>query len=87
MFVLNRGRPIGSDQVERAEGRFSQVGRLAFDHLNGHDAERPDVYFTAVFFARDNFGRHPVGCADHGCAFVVRFIDLGAESEIGWKFC
>jgi hypothetical protein len=33
----------------------------------------------------DDFGRHPVGCADHGGALGALFGQLGTETEIGWE--
>ena len=53
---------------------------------DGHDAEGPDVDFGTVLFARDDFGRHPVRCADHRRALCVRRVaDLRAETKVGCK--
>lgn len=82
VLLLDRRGAVGRDQIERAQRRLGQVWRLAFYHLNGHDAQTPDVDLAAVFFACNNLGSHPVWCADHGRALHVGFIDLGAEAEI-----
>lgn len=83
-LILDRRRSVGGDEPQGAQRRLGEVRRLAFDHLDGHDAEGPDVDFATVLFARDDFGGHPVGGADHGGALVVGFVDLGAEAEVGW---
>ena len=80
--LLEAGRAVRSDQVKCLERFFVQVWRFGLDHLDCHDAERPDVDLAAVFFLLDDFGRHPVGCADHGCALVALFSELGAEAKI-----
>ena len=81
-LILDRGGPIRRDEPERAQRGLGQVRGLAFDHLDGHDAERPDVDFAAIFLARDDLGGHPIGGPDHGRALVVGFVDLGAEAEV-----
>ena len=50
---------------------------------DGHDAEGPDVDFGTVLFARDDFGRHPVRCANQRRALRLLVRELGAEAEIG----
>lgn len=81
--LLEPGRAVGGDEVQRLERLLVQVRRLRLNHLNRHDAERPNVDFAAVFLLLDHLGRHPVRCADHGCAFGALFRQLGAEAEIG----
>jgi hypothetical protein len=83
VLLLDSRRTISRDQIERAQRRFGQVWWLALNHLDGHDAQTPDVDLAAIFFACDNLRSHPVWRADHGCAFHVGLIDLGAEAEIG----
>lgn len=83
VLLLDCRCAVGRDQIERAQWRLGQVGWLALDHLNGHDAQAPNVDLAAVLLARDNFGCHPVRRADHGGALHVRFVDLRAEAEIG----
>ncbi len=82
--ILNLRCPVRRDQEQRSERTLIQVWGLALDHLNGHDTQRPNIDLAAVFLARYDFGRHPVGCANHGCAFSVGLVDLSAESEVGW---
>lgn len=82
MLFFDSGRAVRCDQIKRAQWRLGQVWWLALDHLNGHDAQTPDVDFTAVLLACHDLGSHPVGCADHGCALHVGLVDLSAESEI-----
>lgn len=79
--------PVGGDEVECFEGFLVEVGGFGFDHLDGHDAKGPDVDFGAVFFLLDDFGRHPVGGADHGCAFGFCFGEFGAEAKVSWGMC
>jgi len=76
-------RAVCGDEVEGFKRFFVQVGGFGLDHLNGHDAERPDVDFRAVFFLLDHFGRHPVGGANHGGALALGFGELSAETEVG----
>ena len=71
------------DEVEGFEWFFVEVRGFGLDHFDGHDAEGPDVDFWSVFFLLDDFGGHPVGCADHGGALAFGFGELGAETEIG----
>ena len=80
--VLKSGRAIRRDEEECFEGLFVEIGGFGLDHLDGHDSERPDVDFGTVFFLLDDFGRHPVGGADHGGAFGFGFRELGAEAEV-----
>ena len=80
---LEAGRAVSRDEVESLERFFVQVRGFGLDHLNGHDAERPDVDFGAVFFLLDDFRRHPVRGSDHCGAFALGFGKFGAETEIG----
>ena len=82
--VLELRRAVGRDQEERFEGFFVEVGRFRLDQLDGHDAERPDVDFAAVFLLLDDFGRHPIRCADHGGALGFRVGEFGAEAKVGY---
>jgi hypothetical protein len=43
LLVLDVGLSVGGDQVQRPQRIFVQVRWFAFDHLDGHDAQRPDV--------------------------------------------
>jgi len=81
--LLQPGRAIRRNQVQRLQRLLVQVRRLGLDHLDGHDAEGPDVDFAAVLLLLDDFGRHPIGRADHGGALVALLGELGAEAEVG----
>lgn len=74
---------IRRDQVKRLQGLLVQVRGFGLDHLDGHDAQRPDVDFTAVFLLLDDLGRHPVWGADHGGALAALLGQFGAEAEVG----
>lgn len=84
-LVLDLRRTVGSNQPQRAEGRLGQVRRLALNHLNGHDAQRPNVDFAAVLLSRDDFGGHPVRRANHSGTLVLGLVDGRTETEIGWR--
>lgn len=81
--LLEARGAVGGDEVEGLEGLLVEVGRLGLDHLDGHDAQRPDVDFAAVLLLLDDFGRHPVGRADHGGALGALLRQFGAEAEVG----
>jgi hypothetical protein len=81
--VRDRRRPVRRDEVKRLERVLVQVRRLALDHLDRHDAERPDVDLGPVLLAGDDFGRHPVRGTDHGGALGVALGDLGTEAKVG----
>ena len=83
LWLLEARGAVGSDEVQGLKGLLVEVGRLRLDHLDGHDAEGPDVDFAAVFLLLDDFGGHPVGGADHGGALVALLGQLGAETKVG----
>lgn len=83
LFILDGRGAVGGDQVKCSQRRFGQVWRFAFDHLDGHDTQTPDIDLATVLFASNHFWRHPIGGPDHGVPFVLRIVDLGTESEIG----
>lgn len=83
VLFLDRRRAIGSNQKQRPQRRLREIRGLAFNHLNSHDTQTPDINLAAVLFARDDFGCHPVRGADHGGAFHLGLVDLGAEAEVG----
>ncbi len=51
---LDRGAPVGGDEVDGAQRRLVHVRRLALDHLDRHYSERPDVDLLAVLLAGDD---------------------------------
>jgi hypothetical protein len=81
--VLEGGGAVRGNQIQGLERLFVEVGRLAFNHFNGHDAERPDVDFAAVWLLLHYFGRHPVGGTYHCGSLGSLFCEFGAESKIG----
>lgn len=63
-----------------------QVWRLSLHHLNGHDTQRPNVYFRPISLSGHNLRSHPVGRAYHGAALALLWSDLGTEAKVGfWK--
>eukprot|EP00047_Mylnosiga_fluctuans_P001701 m.221524 g.221524 ORF g.221524 m.221524 type:complete len:498 (+) comp10604_c0_seq1:1523-3016(+) len=81
--VLQLGRAVGGNQIQRAEGILVEVRRLALDHLDRHDAQRPDVDLRAVLLPRDDLGGHPVRRAHHGGPLRRLRRQLRAEPEVG----
>ena len=41
------------------------VGRLSLGHLDGGDAQGPDVHLVVIIHATDKFGSHPEGSTYH----------------------
>jgi hypothetical protein len=80
--LLEAGRSVGGNQVQRLQGLLVQVGGLRLDHFNSHDTQRPDVDLGAVLLLLDDFGSHPVGRADHGGTLRLGLSELGTEAEI-----
>lgn len=79
-----------SESLRRKALAYSQrvlieVGGFSFDHLDGHDPQRPDVHFGPVSFPRHHLRRHPVRGAHHGAALALLRSDLGTEAEVSWK--
>ena len=81
--VIDRRRAVRRDQVQGTERLLVEVWRFAFDHLDRHDAERPNVDFGSVLLAGDDLGRHPVRRTDHRCSLRVVALDLSAEPKVG----
>lgn len=81
--LLEARGAVGGDQIQRLERLLVQVGGFGLDHLDGHDAQTPDVDFAAVLLLFHDLGRHPVGGADHCGALVALLGQLGAEAEVG----
>lgn len=46
--VLQLGRRHVANATHRLQRRLIEEGRLAVDHLDDHDAQRPDVHLGAV---------------------------------------
>ena len=69
--LLDLRLPVGGDQVERPQGVLVQIRRFPLDHLDGHDAERPDVNLGSVVLSSDHLWSHPIGCAYHCCPLVL----------------
>ncbi len=66
-----RVRYIPGDKEERAHGMHVAEGRLRLGHLDGSDAEAPEVAPVVVrgvrvLVAGDHLGGHPVGRPDKG---------------------
>lgn len=80
--LLQSWRAMRGDEVQRLERLFVEVRRLALDHLDGHDAQRPYVDLRAVLLLLNDFRSHPVGCADHGGSLGALLGEFGAEAEV-----
>ena len=65
-----------------SEGVLVEVGRFPFHHLDGHDAERPDVDFGTVLLPSHYLGRHPVRGPHHRGTLVLLWSDLGAKPKV-----
>ena len=59
-----------------------QVRRLAILHLDGQDAQRPDVHLLAVVLSADHLRGHPVRRANQSVPLLVA-LHVGAEAEVG----
>ena len=59
------------------------VRGFAHSHLDGRDAERPDVRLRVVLILADDLRRHPEGRAHkraalgHGCGYLARNAEIG----------
>jgi len=81
--LLQAWRAVGGNEIQSLQGLLVQVWRLGFDHLNSHDAQRPDVNLIAILFLLHDLWRHPVWCSHHGGTLAALLGKLGAKSEIG----
>ena len=63
--LLQSGRAVRSDEIERLERFLIEVWGLGFDHLDRHDSKGPDIDFRAVFFLLNDLRCHPVRCTNH----------------------
>lgn len=61
-----------------------QVRRLSFHHLDGHDTQRPNVYFRPISLSGHHLRSHPVGRAHHGAALALLWSNLGTEAKVGY---
>lgn len=84
VLVFDGRRAVGGDQIQGPQGRFRKIRRLTLDHLDGHDTQTPDINLTAILLSSNDFRGHPIRCTDHGVSLIVRVIDLGTETEIGY---
>lgn len=83
VFIFNRGCAVRSNEVESPQGRLGQIWRLSLNHLDGHDAQTPDVDLPAVILTGDDLGCHPVWRSDHCITLIVRIINLRTEAKVG----
>ena len=82
MLRLNLRRPVRGDQIQRPQRALGEVRRFAFNHLDRHNPQGPNIDFAPVLLPRHNFWSHPVRRADHSRALHLALIDLRAEAEI-----
>lgn len=59
-----------------------EVRWFSFHHLDGHDAQRPDVDFGSVGFARHDLRSHPIWRAHHSAPLTLFRSDLGTKSKV-----
>lgn len=57
--------------------------RLAIDHFNRSNTQRPDIGLEVVSSLLDNFRSHPEGCADKGIALRLDIDQLRRDTEVG----
>ncbi len=81
--ILDLRLPVCRDQIEGAQRILVEIGRLALDHLDGHDAQGPDIHFGPVVLPGDHFRRHPIRRAHHRRPLVLLGGNLRAEAKIG----
>lgn len=62
--------------------RLPEVRRFSFHHLDGHNAQGPDVHLGAIRRTGHNFWGHPVSSAHHGAPPVLLRAELSAEAKI-----
>mmetsp|Transcript_43402 Transcript_43402/g.109597 ORF Transcript_43402/g.109597 Transcript_43402/m.109597 type:complete len:215 (+) Transcript_43402:1574-2218(+) len=84
VLIRESGGWTRCDRKQGPNGSFVCVWWLPLRHLNGCDAERPNVDLDIVRFFLDHFRRHPVRCAD-GCPpqLVDVIGDLRRNAEVG----
>jgi len=81
--LLQAGGAVGSDEVQGLERFLVEIRGLGLDHLNGHDAQGPDVDLRAVLLLLDDFGSHPVRSANHRSTLRLGLSELSTEAKIG----
>ena len=87
LFRLEPGRRIAWDEKERPHGMHVAERRLRFRHLQGGDAQGPEVGAIVVgclrvVLAGDHLGRHPVGRPDERVAPPDGPVQLSAHAKI-----
>lgn len=61
---------------------FIKVRWFPLNHLNGHDAQTPDVDLWPILFPSNNLWCHPVGSSNHGATFALLWRYCGTEAKI-----
>jgi len=84
---LETGRRIAWDQEEGPHGVHVAQRRLTLGHLQGRDAQTPQIAAIVVsrlrvVLAGDHLGGHPVRRSDERVAATDRPVQLGAHTEI-----
>lgn len=85
VLILNCRRAVGGNQIQSPQGRFRKIRRLTLDHLDGHDTQTPDINLAAILLSSHDFRGHPIRCTDHGVSLVMRVVDLGTETKVGYR--
>lgn len=88
--LLLPGRVPLCSQASANSGKFAsyhgrrvlEVRRFSFHHLDGHNAQGPDVHLGAIRRTGHNLWGHPVSSAHHGAALLLLRAELSAEAKI-----
>lgn len=88
---LEARRRIARDQKEGAHRVHVAQRRLTFGHLEGRDAQAPQITSIVVsrlrvVLAGNHFGRHPVRRPNERVAAANRPIQLGTYTKIHYKY-
>lgn len=82
--ILQSRCSVGGNEVESFKWFFVEIWRFRLDHLDGHDTKRPDIDFGTILLLFDDFGRHPVGSANHGGTLRFGLGEFGTEAKVSW---
>lgn len=64
------------------QGILVEVRRLTLHHLDGHDAQGPNVHFGSVGLAGHDLRSHPIRRAHHSASLTLFWSDLSAEPKV-----
>lgn len=86
-YLKSRARLLPWNEEKSSHWVKITKGRLTLRHLKGSNTERPKVRTiivssVGVFIARNDFGRHPVGCSNKCVSSTYSSIQLRRHTEI-----